>query len=444
MRRSRRRAFSAVMRLFLRCLRVGRRRRFRLAGRVQQLWRYGHLCLRSLLYNSFTNSDVLLDSLFEPIYWLVDHVTRWFGVVFVALVIVLTSSIVAIVYVCLLPLILQTYPPGWICWHLTYGHWNLLMIIFHYAMAITTPPGHPPQAKSNAVAVSICKKCISPKPARTHHCSICNRCVLKMDHHCPWLNNCVGHYNHRYFFSFCLFMTMGCVYCSVSSWAMFREAYAAIERMKLLEKARPQLAANQTYHQTPPPAFSFRQRAFHKSIVYLWVLCSSVALALGALTLWHAALISRGETSIERHINRTERQRLQKKGKPLGHPCPAAVRTPAPRNRSELGPSSAWDRAARTSPGPLTQGGRGPAHRAWYQPLSAGQPKLLPRGCRPRSAWTQLPVGQPAGGNVLACSRLLEPPRGRLGPALLSRLEARSEEHLGQVPAPRWLLAAWG
>lgn len=29
----------------------------------------------------------------------------------------------------------------------------------------------------------------------------------------------------------------------------------------------------QTYYQTPPPTFSFRQRAFHKSVVYLWVLC---------------------------------------------------------------------------------------------------------------------------------------------------------------------------
>nr|XP_006132831.2 palmitoyltransferase ZDHHC16 [Pelodiscus sinensis] len=195
----------------------------------------------------------------------VGHVQK---TVFVGLVIVLTSSIVAVVYICLLPLILQTYPPGWICWHLTYGHWNLLMIVFHYYMAISTPPGHPPQV----------------------------RCVLKMDHHCPWLNNCVGHYNHRYFFSFCLVMTMGCVYCSISAWAVFREAYAAIERMKLLEEERLQVAANQTYQQSPPPAFSFRQRAFHKSIVYLWVLCSSVALALGALTLWHAALITRGET----------------------------------------------------------------------------------------------------------------------------------------------------
>lgn len=36
-------------------------------------------------------------------------------------------------------------------------------------------------------AVSICKKCISPKPPRTHHCSVCNRCILKMDHHCRML-----------------------------------------------------------------------------------------------------------------------------------------------------------------------------------------------------------------------------------------------------------------
>ncbi|XP_072725679.1 palmitoyltransferase ZDHHC16 isoform X4 [Ciconia boyciana] len=143
--RSRQRMFAAVMRLLLKCLRLGRRRRFKLVRQVEQLWHYGHLCLRSLLYNSFTNSDVVLDSLFEPVYWLVDHVTRWFGVVFVALVIGLTSSIVAIVYICLLPLILQTYTPAWICWHLAYGHWNLIMIVFHYYMAITTSPGHPPQ-----------------------------------------------------------------------------------------------------------------------------------------------------------------------------------------------------------------------------------------------------------------------------------------------------------
>lgn len=58
----------------------------------------------------------------------------------------------------------------------------------------------------------MCKKCITPKPARTHHCSICDKCILKMDHHCPWFNNCIGFYNHRYFLLFCIFMTIDCLY----------------------------------------------------------------------------------------------------------------------------------------------------------------------------------------------------------------------------------------
>ncbi|XP_030426406.1 palmitoyltransferase ZDHHC16 isoform X3 [Gopherus evgoodei] len=350
--RSRQRAFSAVMRLCVKCLRVGRRRRFRLAWRLQQLWRYGHLCLGSLLYNSFTNSDVVLDSLFEPIYWLVDHVTRWFGVVFVALVIVLTSSIVAIVYICLLPLILQTYPPGWICWHLAYGHWNLLMILFHYYMAITTPPGHPPQAKSNTVAVSICRKCISPKPARAHHCSICNRCVLKMDHHCPWLNNCVGHYNHRYFFSFCLFMTMGCVYCGISSWDIFREAYAAIQRLKLLEKETLQVAANQLGSPgaggphavacCPHHPRGDQHRETHQQ--------------------QGEAEAAEERQSVQeslqlRHLGQLEGVPGSGHAQTLAHPGTAAVYTPAPWNWPELGPSSLCDRAAHTSPGHLTDVG---------------------------------------------------------------------------------------
>ncbi|KAF4547667.1 DHHC palmitoyltransferase-like protein 2 [Elsinoe fawcettii] len=44
-----------------------------------------------------------------------------------------------------------------------------------------------------------CSTCQLPKPARSKHCSLCNRCVSRCDHHCPWVNACLGRTNYRYF-----------------------------------------------------------------------------------------------------------------------------------------------------------------------------------------------------------------------------------------------------
>lgn len=293
---------SRTMRLALRWCRPHRPGGVR--GRVSELWSYTKVLLKSLYYNSLSDSDTLFDCVFEPIYWIVDNVTRWFGVVFVGLVIILTTSVVLIVYMFVIPAIINSYTVPWIILHLGCGHWLLVMIVFHYYKGTTTSAGHPPKEKVHVPSVSMCKKCITPKPARTHHCSICNTCILKMDHHCPWLNNCVGHFNHRYFFSFCLYMTLGCIYCSINSRDMFFEAYNAVE----------------SYYQTPPPEFTFMESTAHKCIIFLWVLTSSVAVALGGLTLWHAILITRGETSVERHINRKETRRLKETGRVFRNP----------------------------------------------------------------------------------------------------------------------------
>jgi len=29
-----------------------------------------------------------------------------------------------------------------------------------------------------------CERCESIKPDRAHHCSVCHKCILRMDHHC--------------------------------------------------------------------------------------------------------------------------------------------------------------------------------------------------------------------------------------------------------------------
>nr|AAH55620.1 Zinc finger, DHHC domain containing 16 [Danio rerio] len=331
---------SSVLHLLLRCMRgCCRHTRSRVPRRLRRHVSYIRLISKSLYFNSLTNSDVVTDSILEPVFWMVEVVTRWFGMVFVFLVVALTSSVVFIAYFCLLPLVLHTYSPGWMIWHICYGHWNLVMIVFHYYKATKTPPGYPPKMKTDVPFVSVCKKCIIPKPARSHHCGICKTCILKMDHHCPWLNNCVGHFNHRYFFSFCLFLALGCMYCSVSGRHLFIDAYNTIDQLKHLEAEKQGVPvtgiglligivpsagvagkAVQVAQEVSQPPYTYKDRMFHKSVIYMWVLTSTVSVALGALTLWHALLITRGETSIERHINGKEAKRLAKRGRVYRNP----------------------------------------------------------------------------------------------------------------------------
>lgn len=58
----------------------------------------------------------------------------------------------------------------------------------------------------------------------------------------------------------------------------------------------------------------------YRAIVFMAFLTLSVIFSLGSLSIWHGKLISRGETSIEAHINRSETQRLAKLNKTYVNP----------------------------------------------------------------------------------------------------------------------------
>ncbi|CAD8183969.1 unnamed protein product [Paramecium octaurelia] len=74
-----------------------------------------------------------------------------------------------------------------------------------------------------------CNECNKWKPIRTHHCSLCGKCILKMDHHCPWIHNCVGLRNHRSFYLFSMYMTIGAIQYSYASWVYFRFLFRSSE-----------------------------------------------------------------------------------------------------------------------------------------------------------------------------------------------------------------------
>lgn len=69
---------------------------------------------------------------------------------------------------------------------------------------------------------------------------------------------------------------------------------------------------------TPPEAVdadSLYAVSRRRALWFMAFMCVSVVLALGTLCTWHAKLISRGETSVEAHINQSEHKRLHAQNK---------------------------------------------------------------------------------------------------------------------------------
>lgn len=177
-----------------------------------------------------------------------------------------------------------------------------LLLNTSYTVAVFTDPGSPLQKSSTStrggkysvlptseplgsmrdmdtITVSstggarFCKKCQVPKPDRTHHCSTCKRCVLKMDHHCPWLSTCLGLHNYKAFVLFLLYTSLFCWVCFVSTaYWIWVEVFES--RQYLSEFAPVQ-------------------------VIILAVLAGIIGLVITGFTAWHIYLCIRGQTTIE-------------------------------------------------------------------------------------------------------------------------------------------------
>ncbi|XP_060515951.1 palmitoyltransferase ZDHHC16A [Cylas formicarius] len=301
---------------------------------VHSFFQKCRITFRSLTYNHFMDQSYMADICMGPMFWFVDNFTNTIGTLLVIAVVALTASVVIIAY-------WIGIPYWWnrnylICIFLvSFGHWLLLNICFHYYMAVFTHPGFPPEGELIAEAVSICKKCIAPKPPRTHHCSVCNRCILKMDHHCPWLNNCVGYRNHRYFFLYMVYMVAGVLFIILAGFDVaYTNLALSVSELDYPELEGHSVKINRTGALIPVTDAILLDSSLlgedldyeppnpwkRKAIIYMALINCGVLIALGALSTWHAQLISRGETSIEANINKAETLRLSELGKVYRNP----------------------------------------------------------------------------------------------------------------------------
>lgn len=123
-----------------------------------------------------------------------------------------------------------------------------------------------------------CKKCMAPKPPRSHHCKICGHCVMRMDHHCPWTGNCIGLKTHKFFICFLFWTIMACLHVAIST---------------------PLL--NQNYHVWLPTGFPREVMEKYRPLdpMIAPVLALGVTFGVSMLFCMHWSFICRNETTIE-------------------------------------------------------------------------------------------------------------------------------------------------
>ncbi|XP_014357163.2 palmitoyltransferase ZDHHC15B isoform X1 [Papilio machaon] len=136
-------------------------------------------------------------------------------------------------------------------------------------------------------SVRYCNRCVLVKPDRAHHCSICSRCVLKMDHHCPWVNNCVCFHNYKFFM---LFLGYALIYC------LFIMSTCLPYFIKFWKGDFGTSASSGRYH-----------------VVFAFFVALMFATTLGSLFGYHCYLVAHNRTTLDVLLARLGRDRPSRK-----------------------------------------------------------------------------------------------------------------------------------
>jgi len=181
-----------------------------------------------------------------------------------------------------------------------------------------TPPGYTPD--KSIKGPRFCFRCQEYKPPRSHHCSDCDRCTLKMDHHCPWVGNCIGYYNHKNFLLFLIYVVLGCSHsCFLAIWRLTR---LVIMLNNPSRRVRNMVESWQLV-----------------TCIIAIVLILAVLIGVGSLLYWQLSCLWNNITTIEDwEIDREERKAKSERRRPIKFPFDVS---PGANFRSVLG-ESVW------------------------------------------------------------------------------------------------------
>lgn len=141
-----------------------------------------------------------------------------------------------------------------------------------------------------------CVTCHLEKPARSKHCSICDRCVHRFDHHCIWTNNDVGGLNHG---SFVLFLLSHIAIMVNGVRMASRSLYLYTHHYKLMQTSV--MAPDGSMQSiTLTVLFQHLFMTFPR-IVFMLVSFALLIPMVGTFALYHVFLISANQTTNERY-----------------------------------------------------------------------------------------------------------------------------------------------
>ncbi|KAJ7082361.1 DHHC palmitoyltransferase-domain-containing protein [Mycena belliarum] len=234
---------------------------------------------------------------FKALERLGDRITGAAGPYFVAFAIALIGLGTVCFFDVIMPSLRYPLLSGPVCVLIAANLWT------HYYYVVTVAPGfadEPPRQEQQSIlwakkrvsgtaakwteplvitraAVTKCRRCGQQKPERTHHCRICNRCVLKYDHH--WVNQCVGLHNERHFVLFMAYLVIACTSVVITGVPHILRALGAGDYYE----------PNWPHH---VPQISF---------ILIYILSVVMALAVGVMCAFHLWGAANGETTVEGH-----------------------------------------------------------------------------------------------------------------------------------------------